>query len=339
MTNRQTVTTGWSKQIVNMRFAAITMVILGHSIILYSSEWNLYSTVYKVVSLDYLKKIIDIIQMPLFFSISGFLFWKTMRKVTFFSLVQNKIKRLLIPYVITGFLYMLPIKLFVGYKGYQDKKFQEIIVDFILGRDVGHLWFLQALFWIFIIAWCIVKCVRILPFINKYESIALFVFSLFLYLEGYRIPYVYDSIKAALGNIIWFSMGYMFCEFQNIIEKFYSKDQIRYIVIFTCIVCTILYVFGNANVFVQIYCKCSWILNLYNLMPEKESQVVNIISKDSFGIYLFHSPLIYITYTLWANINPFLVVSINVVFWGGIALILTEILRKLKLSFILGEYK
>lgn len=61
-------------RLTNIRAMAIFMVVLGHSIILYSSAWNLYETSVSVPFLDMLKKIIDIPQMLLFFSLSGYLF-------------------------------------------------------------------------------------------------------------------------------------------------------------------------------------------------------------------------------------------------------------------------
>ena len=55
----------YSEQITNIRVLAILIVVFGHSIILYSSAWNLYSTINKVQVLDYIKDIINLIQMPL----------------------------------------------------------------------------------------------------------------------------------------------------------------------------------------------------------------------------------------------------------------------------------
>lgn len=73
LTGEQRIT--WSNQIANIRALAILLVVFGHSIILYSSSWNLYSSIHSVPLLDNIKRIIDIIQMPIFFSISGYLFF------------------------------------------------------------------------------------------------------------------------------------------------------------------------------------------------------------------------------------------------------------------------
>lgn len=68
--------------IENIRAIAIIMVVFGHSIILYSSEWDLYSTIHEVIALDYIKRFINLIQMPLFFSLSGYCFRYTIKKET-----------------------------------------------------------------------------------------------------------------------------------------------------------------------------------------------------------------------------------------------------------------
>ena len=67
-------------KIVNLRALAIIIVVIGHSIILYSHKWGLYSTIYNVRFLDILKDWINLIQMPLFLSISGFLFARSYKK-------------------------------------------------------------------------------------------------------------------------------------------------------------------------------------------------------------------------------------------------------------------
>ena len=58
-------------RIVNLRALAILLVVFGHSIILYQNSWSLYSTVRAVPALDLVKRWIDLIQMPLFFSLDG----------------------------------------------------------------------------------------------------------------------------------------------------------------------------------------------------------------------------------------------------------------------------
>lgn len=51
----------------NIRGLAILMVVFGHSIIIYSSQWSVFTTVNSAPLLDLLKAVINILQMPLFF--------------------------------------------------------------------------------------------------------------------------------------------------------------------------------------------------------------------------------------------------------------------------------
>lgn len=58
--------------IITLRAVAILLVVFGHSIIIYSDAWNLYSTTVQAPLFNVLKNAVNIVQMPLFFSISGF---------------------------------------------------------------------------------------------------------------------------------------------------------------------------------------------------------------------------------------------------------------------------
>lgn len=61
------------------------------------------------------------------------------------------------------------------------------------------------------------------------------------------------------------------------------------------------------------------------------------ISKRSYGIYLIHSPLIYITYTYIPNANPIIIFLINFFVGGFISLLFTNLIGNSKLRFIIGE--
>lgn len=89
MSNRKDTTR--RDDITNVRALAIFLVVLGHSIILYSSAWGYYPTERKSILLDNLKFLINGIQMPLFFSLSGFCFlWSWNRSSDFINQVIKK---------------------------------------------------------------------------------------------------------------------------------------------------------------------------------------------------------------------------------------------------------
>lgn len=69
-----------NKKIVNIRAFAILIIVLGHSIILYSKSWGIYTTIIEVPLLNVLKDIINSFQLELFFALSGFLFYKSVER-------------------------------------------------------------------------------------------------------------------------------------------------------------------------------------------------------------------------------------------------------------------
>ncbi|MFC5221399.1 acyltransferase family protein [Bifidobacterium leontopitheci] len=110
------------EDIVNIRALAIMLVAFGHSIIIYSSGWNLYSTTVQAPLLDHVKNVINMLQMPLFFSVSGFCLVFTLKRgdaLNARAFLWSKFRRVLLPFLIIGCCWMLPIRLLLGYPGYE----------------------------------------------------------------------------------------------------------------------------------------------------------------------------------------------------------------------------
>lgn len=147
-------------RINNIRAVAILVVVFGHSIILYSSTWNLYETLQTSIILDNIKEIINIFQMPLFFSLSGYLFSFSRMEQPFGIFLKKKSRRLIIPFIVIGAFWMIPIKMILGYVGYQNYNFIQAVVRMLLNQENGHLWYLPTLFLLFIIFWIYKKLVR-----------------------------------------------------------------------------------------------------------------------------------------------------------------------------------
>jgi len=77
--------------------------------------------------------------------------------------------------------------------------------------------------------------------------------------------------------------------------------------------------------------------SLYICIPKSSNGLIKKISDNSYGLYLFHSPLIYITATYLPNINPLLMVFINFFVFGGIAYAITGLLSNSALKFAVGK--
>lgn len=79
------------------------------------------------------------------------------------------------------------------------------------------------------------------------------------------------------------------------------------------------------------------VLAAYLVVPNHSTATLRKISRNSMGIYLFHFPLIYLSFNFWPNISPWLMVLINFVGFGAVAYGMTELVRKLGLGIVIGE--
>lgn len=320
-------------KIVNIRAIAIMLVVFGHSIILYSSAWNLYTSTNQVLILDYLKRIIDLIQMPLFFSISGFLFFYSInKKINFFKFIKNKCLRLLIPFICIGIFWMLPLRIMCKYKAYENVSLSKIIFNkILLGQDCGHLWFLPTLFLMFVEMYFIVKILKRLNS-NILFDIIVFIFLVCLSKYSSSIPNIIPFFSRACENIIWFYLGFILNKYEKQI------DNLQYIYLeFLALVVSLICWWNWGGYLFKLIFAIFFLLIIYKIIPNKVNKYIEVISDNSFGIYLFHSPLIYITFCYFTNSNPVIVVVLNFIVFGEISLVISLLIRKTRLKFIIGE--
>ena len=91
------------------------------------------------------------------------------------------------------------------------------------------------------------------------------------------------------------------------------------------------------RVIMPLLARALFIVSVYAVTTEKTCSVVEKIDRSSFGIYLFHSPLIYITFANIPNAHPAVVVFINLVVFGAVAYGLTSLVQKTKFRLLIGE--
>ncbi len=274
-----------NNKITNLRALAIMLVVLGHSIIIYKSGWNYYTTSQDCQLFNYVCLFIYFI-CHCFFSISGYLFIDSCTKKKFSKILKNKFKRLIIPYLIIGILWVYPIRIISNYSGFVGHSFlYNIIINIILGLDNGHLWFLPSLFLMFIISYFLEKYIK-----NRKIK---FILILSIFLLGHIL------------NLSWIS-----------------------------------FITYNLSAYISLlfkYCVCLTIIPLlYNIISNRKFTLLQKISGYSFGIYLFHSPMIYFTFCFLPNISPMLMLVINFFCFGFVAYFISKQLSNSKLKFIIG---
>ncbi len=250
------------------------------------------------VSIGYpIEKYISSFHMPLFFCVSGFLYVN--RNLDFKSFNQKKVKRLLRPYVIFGIFHYI-VK--VPYLIIKNENILEPLYHlFFFNNDklpiCGALWFLTALYFVYIIYFFIDKINN-----NILKNISVF----FLVMLGYwitlriRLPLSFDIALISIG---FFHIGHLF---RNIYE---NRVNLRYMYIIAMIFGGILSyinqkvnlreaIFGNFIIFYfcSIILTLGWLgvsIKLKNIGGKIVSEL-EYIGKNSLLYMIFNQIIVWI---------------------------------------------
>lgn len=319
-----------NETIEKLRVFAIFIVVLGHSIIIYDPSWGLYKTDNTNQIFFYLKQFINIIQMPLFIMIAGFLFNRTCEKYDLKKIVIDKFKRIIIPFIFITLLWLVPIRMLAKYQPFLEIGYFESVKRVFLGIDSGHLWYLPTLFILFIITYIVQKVSKDKNILNMAFLSIFFILSIF----ANKFTHVL-FLSNVCEYLLYFYIGFLVAKIQN-------KFEFNIFAVVIYVIFSILLVFfikqGIIFRILNIFTAISGSYALYGIfMKIKTNKLVKIIDKNSFTIYLFHSPLIYIMYNNFTNINTYLLVTCNLLIAMIIPILIAYVLRKLKLNFIIGE--
>ena len=233
---------------------------------------------------------------------------------------------MLLPFLAVGILLMIPLKTALGYPAYENISFFSSIKMLFTGRDSGHLWYLPTLFLIFVAAFWIIKgsgkisCILPVAFVG---SVVLHYCR--FYIPDFRIPYQYSALEH-LWSVLFGAVIYSYKADHRL-----ARWKIA-ITAVTCLLCLIEILYNRTDIIVSaLVVQC-----IYIWTSDCENKYLQIISRDSFGIYLFHSPLIYITFTFILNASPWVTVGVNFFVWGILALFATELIRKTRFKVLIG---
>lgn len=295
-----------------LRLIATILVVIGHSgylctIVTYGGVTyelpEMVSSAYYSPILSFLIGSVDWIygfHMPLFFMLSGALLGnKPIPQYDHF--VISKVKRLLIPYFLWGWLFMFPVK----YAGnfYNAESIYQAMRGFLSGEDSGHLWFLTALFWCMI---CFALIQKVL--VRKTDSVyILLLISGVISLTYAYLPFDILGLKRGLSYIFWFAMGYVFEYGRKSHVAWNIKQTILTYIILVMI--EMLHVkHGVLNNFFEILCGAFLTFLLADMCSRafanfSKTRVWKIIARNLFYVYLFHDPLEYIVLRIFFDRN------------------------------------
>ena len=316
-----------------LRALAILMVMFGHSIIIYQPSWNLFSSpVVPPPPFLMLKAWFGVVQMPLFMAISGYLYYYSIEKhASLIEIIESKSLRLLAPLFLVGFLYSIPIKAAIGVPHHNIQNLSDLLdifCFFLQGiKVIAHLWFLPTLMAIMLLGRFVLTDEK-----DMLRDIVLFLtaftLSLFAWSNRNCFPYSYQ-INAYLVSFI---LGFL-------VSK-YKLDKARHLWPAAAVILLVIALYIYPNRYGKLLMPLPLIYLLLKYTPFWNNGILNKISSNSFGLYLFHSPLVYFAFKNFPNINPWIMLFFNFFVCGSIAWGLTELCRKTCIGrIIIGEYK
>lgn len=191
----------------------IILVVIGHYVPNGCPGWwmNIHDIIYAF-------------HMPLFMFASGFVYIATFKeKLTYWTFLAKKIKRLLIPYFVVSFL-IISIKLLTESHMYLEnpKTIMSYIKMFYYPEAGYFLWFIWALWWMF---------VTVLLFKNKNSRLILFVVSIILAYIPIHFTEIF-CLAQFKRMLMYFMLGVIAYEWRNIFSYGKRIPTIGYITLF-----------------------------------------------------------------------------------------------------------
>ncbi|VYU05035.1 acyltransferase family protein [Clostridium butyricum] len=315
----------YMKNLNYLKYIALMLVIIGHSTNVYRENWvfqsDIHSNFFKWISIY-----VNSFHMQIFIFISGsvYCYCKKYKYAynNFKILILNKFKRLMIPYIIIGALYVIPIGIIIGIQTYQDG-YQSSLINLLLGYESGHLWFLMMSFILLVVFFQLEKF-----FIEKNKCIIICLFFFVFQLLYSKLPRIF-LINKAMFYMIFFYSGYILFLKYELISKIQFKLNSGKIIIISFlgintllaakeIIPSIPIISSIIDIFISDIIGMLGVIQMYSVvlyfkkirLNPKIKYTIKYINKYNFQIYLLHEPIIFIILYRFINYHSFFLVSI-----------------------------
>lgn len=329
--------------IKNIKVIMMLSIVLYHSCMFFTGNWfnALGTPQYSSKYIVYFAKWLNTFHVQTFAMASGFIFYcLRTEKLKYNQPGKDMLKRarkLLLPYYAVVLTYVIPIDIM-----FDEFNFKQAVSKYFVGNEPGYLWFLLMLFWEYVFFYYIFGKIevslRVLLGIGLFSIIA------------------YSLSGKVIGNILQISTAFRYTVFYYFGALLYKKSSIDNVKLSKVIVLWIgsvvsfiaveylesaQYIFCGKLCYklLSVICSIIGILMVYYtvayLLQFKRKAFDKIMWKllcdNSFGIYLFHQPVIYFTIgILNGKVLPIVQVLISFVISLLVANVIVMILKKCK---------
>ena len=285
----------------SMRILCTYLVVLGHVMIFFVPGKSVIPFREDEI-IAYMQYALYTFHIPAFFFISGMVYHNQSQFRTFF---YSKVKRLLLPYVVTFFIFVMPTLIYMKLWRWQN------LYEILWNQNSRHLWFLYTLAFALIF-------VRMM---DRVPLMVCFIFSIFIYYYGFKVfmmPFHFS------GALVYIYLGRLW------------KAEWRIPLKVSCPLFILGIVYLGDYPLLQAFLGIQFMYALGHLIKAQE--------QGQFDLYLFHAMIIYLIFYSFPQLAqlPNFVVLLTVffvtLFFAKILMIVKKYLVKcIKLSYPFKE--
>lgn len=328
-----------------LKTVMMAVIVLYHSMLFFGDTW--FTAVEPVYEANYLYEIakwMNTFHIQAFTMASGFLFYYLRARraeVNHWAAIKKRAKRLLLPYLFTSILWVIPIVVyFFKYSAW------EIFYKYGLMVSPSQLWYLVMLFGVFVffeffgkklkmnakyfvvvfIVTTVVGGILSKLNINVFQFAKIAQFVLYFYLGGY----IYENRKKISGKqALAMTVGGGLLYGIVVCMSMFGPNWLGYVASAISPLVSVMEV-G------VIYYLCAWAVEKKKI--KLNNKVYKLYEENSFGIYLFHQQIIYFT-IIFLNgvVHPVIQVILSFTIASIISIAMTVVLRKFRVTrFMFG---
>lgn len=339
---RPEVALSWSRAYDAGKAVAIVLVVLAHVTRWYTGQ-GVNTPVQPSRPLALLTDYIYMFHMPLFIFVSGCVYGICIDKGKYKDNVKfllNKIRRLLIPYYIWGMLVVAPLMVGLGFahSGYLHYAWKSIV----LAEDGRHLWFIFTLFMLFVVA------MVLRPIILRYDLASfglILIVGLVLFFVSPHVGYLFQ-----FANICKYFVFFMAGVYVNHLLATRNLSRavlwigivgfvvlsVSYVLYYRVIPAWVFVLTGACGGIAAMLALSWWLQSSPRIF---DSWLLRNVRKNAYGIFFIHVEIIYTAFKLFDGkaVNPLLFTTVVFLVAFALSDVLTFVLRRLRLGFVLGE--
>lgn len=318
------------------RVVLMLLVVFAHGSRMYSG--GVYTPVNDSFVLRLLTAIIYAFHMPAFFMLSGCQWGYQAQKGKYRNagtFLLKKAKTLLLPYLVIGMGVVAPTMVGLGLT--EDTFIDYLWEGILLGTNNRHLWYLTALFWMFVLT---VPLREMLLSQNIWVTAGVLFGSILL--SGTNCLPGYFQLNNASKYWVFFVAGIYMDRYWDHLFPANRKWRAGMVALLClCILSLRTFQINDVLFYVFAFAGSFALFTIVSLMPIRLTQfsAFKKLRVESYGIYLFHPMLIYLmfAYTWFRNIHPWVLCCSICLLALLLSMWLSAGVRKLGLGIVIGE--